>query len=263
MHRGRGHAVLHRHARAAGSPAIARRARRSWRGGFDARGVRVRRQDQLSRSCRRASRRSRARSAPTRNPWDLTRSAGGSSGGSAAAVAAGMTSIAHGAEARDRCATRRRCCGVATLKPSRGRVPTETPAGQPDMLRASGRVRARAIGARPRRRADAVRGPEVGTSPDTARHRGGTSTRSDRLRRAARRRAEERRDGRHDGDPECVRAVERTGALLASLGHHVEEAHPPALDGIFTRIIGRRWARCGRCAVRAVALAGGGSPAAS
>jgi amidase len=37
-------------------------------------------------------------------------------------------------------------------------------------------------------------------------------------------------------NPECVAAVERTGALLADLGHHVDDAHPPTLDGLFARI---------------------------
>jgi amidase len=36
-------------------------------------------------------------------------------------------------------------------------------------------------------------------------------------------------------DPECVAAVEATGALLQSLGHEVEESHPAALDGLFLR----------------------------
>ena len=36
-------------------------------------------------------------------------------------------------------------------------------------------------------------------------------------------------------DPECAAAVERTGAVLAAMGHHVEDAHPPALDGLWLR----------------------------
>ncbi len=37
-------------------------------------------------------------------------------------------------------------------------------------------------------------------------------------------------------DPECVAAVERTGTLLASMGHDVEDTHPPALDGVYARV---------------------------
>ena len=36
-------------------------------------------------------------------------------------------------------------------------------------------------------------------------------------------------------DAECVTAVEETGRALASLGHEVDDAHPPALDGVFIR----------------------------
>ncbi|MFI7382176.1 amidase [Streptomyces sp. NPDC049813] len=67
----------------------------------------------------------------TRNPFDLTRSPGGSSGGAAAAVAAGIVSLATAGDGGGSTRIPAALCGLPGLKPSRGRIP-QGPARMPN-----------------------------------------------------------------------------------------------------------------------------------
>lgn len=60
----------------------------------------------------------------TTNPYDPTRSAGGSSGGAAAAIAAGIQSIGDGSDMGGSLRIPAAFCNILGLRPSRGRIPT-------------------------------------------------------------------------------------------------------------------------------------------
>jgi amidase len=169
--------------------------------------------------------------APTRNPWDLGRTPGGSSGGSAAAVAAGMVPIAHGNDGGGSIRIPAACTGLVGLKPSRGRISRGPDLG--DSFLVSDGVLSHTVG-ETAHLLDVLAGYEVGDATWAPRPAEpySTSVRRDPGRLRIAMTAANPLDV--DVDPECVRGMRQAADLLASLGHDVEEAgpHMPGRDGL-------------------------------
>ncbi len=165
---------------------------------------------------------------PTRNPWDLERTPGGSSGGSAAAVASGMVPVAHGNDGGGSIRIPAACCGLVGLKPARGRISAAPELGE-SLLGIDGML-TRTV-ADSAAILDVLEGYEPGDAswapppaepfaaaaamtagPPTALRIACTTTPpiADAV-----------------VDPICEKAVGDAAELLRSLGHTVEEVDPP------------------------------------
>jgi amidase len=173
---------------------------------------------------------------PTRNPWDLERTPGGSSGGAAAAVASGMLPVAHGNDGGGSVRIPAACCGLVGLKPSRGRISAapelgDSSLGIDGMLTRTVADTAALL--------DVLAGYELGdatwapeppepfarsAAAEPGRLRIATTTLPPIPGLTV--------------DPACLRAVADAAELLRSLGHEVEEVEPPWQDPALQELFG-------------------------
>jgi amidase len=165
----------------------------------------------------------------TNNPWDVSRTPGGSSGGAAAAVASGIVPMAAGNDGGGSLRIPAACCGLFSLRPTRGRVSSGPGLGEVWFGASSEGVISRSV--RDSALAlDVLQGAEPGDpfviAPPLAPYAQAMLREPGRLRIGF---TSVSPIGT-EVHPEAVRAVEQAARLLESLGHHVEEA-APQIDG--------------------------------
>jgi amidase len=165
---------------------------------------------------------------PARTPWDLARSAGGSSGGAAAAVAAGLAPAAQGSDGGGSIRIPSSVCGLFGIKPTRGRISGGPLIPDLAGLSTDGPI-ARTV-ADAALLLDAMTGNQPGdmyTLPplphgETFLAHAGREPGRLRIGRSLQNAVEGA-----DVHPDCVAAYEEASALLAELGHEIEDVDMP------------------------------------
>ncbi len=165
---------------------------------------------------------------PTWNPWDRTRTPGGSSGGAAAAVAVGIGPLAHASDYGGSIRFPAYCCGVSGLRPTLGRVPAFNGTGAEErpltvqLCSVQGPIARRARDLRLGLAAMAAydaRDPWWVPAP----MRGPEAARPIRV-------ALTTNPAGLGVDPAVVEAVRRAGRALENAGYAVEEVDPPSVE---------------------------------
>ncbi len=161
----------------------------------------------------------------THNPWKHGYTAGGSSGGEAAAIASGMSSLGLGNDVGGSLRNPAYCCGIASIKPSRGRVPHGNPSALVEMTVNSQIMYAEGVLAR--HVGDVRRGLEVVMG---AHHRDPQSVDVPlHGRPVSKRVALVAEPSGGENAPAIAEGVRTAGRALEAAGYEVEEVEPPML----------------------------------
>lgn len=167
---------------------------------------------------------------PTRNPWNLNHTPGGSSGGSAAAVASGIVPVAGANDGGGSIRIPAAYCGLFGLKPTRGRTPVGPNYGRAWQGASAEHVLTRSV----RDSAamlDQLHGAEKAGAFQVQPYEGSyLEAAQTPLTKKLRIAYSVASPIGTDVDPECREAVLKTVRMLESMGHHVEEKKAP-VDG--------------------------------
>jgi amidase len=167
------------------------------------------------------------RAGHTRNPWDPTRTPGGSSGGEAVALATGMTSLGLGNDLGGSLRIPAQMCGIASLKPSLGRVAegaVTEPAVQPLAIQ-----RTMCAGPMARRVADLRVALEILSAPDARDPRWVPAPLTGPAIEGPTRVAVVRDPLGAGIDPHVRAGIDRAADWLADAGYEVVDAEPPQI----------------------------------
>jgi len=187
------------------------------------------------------------RAGRTRNPWDLTRTPGGSSGGEAAALASGMTPLGLGNDLGGSLRVPSQMCGTAAIRPSRGRVAdaavTEPGAAPPIVLQMTN-----CQGPMARRVADLRLALEIISAPDPdARDPRWVPAPLQGPAVEGATRVAVVRDPMSAGiDPHVRAGIDRAAGWLADAGYEIVDAEPPQIAEAVTAWIETTWADVGQ-----------------
>jgi amidase len=179
----------------------------------------------------------------TRNPWDGTRSPGGSSGGEAAALASGMTPLGLGNDLGGSLRVPSHLCGTTALRPSRGRVPNGAvtqPWPEPMAIQMTN-----CQGPMARRVADLRLAFELISAPDACDPRWVPAPLQGSPARKPIRVAVVRNPAGEGIDPHVRAGIDRAADWLANAGYDVVDIEPPQIAEVAALWFDCMWADVG------------------